>query len=102
MVLNILPIKVHTISYSELREIRPLIEYHKNRGDEVFLLWPKLRTYSAVLFYLDIPSENVVMGESIPFDEGLVLIEVDKVQRIPLMCEQLFMNKGYALMKCRK
>lgn len=97
--INIFPIQIHKIRYERLRELKPLIEYYEKRGENVFVLWPKLRTYSAVLFYLDLPPHKVIFSKDAAF-EGLLITEVANRVKLPADCTEIFSNEEFVLLKC--
>ncbi len=101
-IINIFPLQLHKISYAKLRELKPLVDYHRAQGlREVYVYRTRYRTPHAVIFYLDVVPKALKSSADLPA-HGLVIVESKRrgdLLRGP--CTEQLYNGSYSLFVCR-
>ena len=99
-VLNVFPVRLHRISYEALRELKPLIDYRRAKGEKIYVFRPHPRTFQAVIYYLDFVPSISSDPETIP--SGVTVIAEGKHRELLRgRCEERLFNGSYAVFECR-
>jgi len=101
-IINIFPLQLHKISYAKLRELKPLVDYHRAQGlTEVYVYRTRYRTPHAVIFYLDVVPKALKSLADLPV-QGLVIAESrGRGDLLTGPCTEQLYNGSYSLFVCR-